>query len=256
MFELLFYALVFFTAAAVGSFLNVVIDRLPSGRPLFISRSVCDSCHKQLRWYDLFPVLSFLLLGGKCRFCRATIPPRLFLIEVTTGLFVVFLSHLFLNGTIDFSAFLFLSVVFCCLLAIFFIDLFWGIIPDQILFVLLVIVTVYNFTVNPAGIISYALSGFGAFIFFLLIFLATKGRGMGFGDVKFSFIIGLLVGYPKVIVALYAAFLTGAVISLILVFIGKKHFKRDTIPFGPFLIIGIAVAYFFTDRFLFFLPLP
>ena len=247
------FLIIFFLGLAVGSFLNVLIDRLPRNEPVTKGRSHCESCKRKLRWDDLIPVFSFIALGGKCRYCKAPISFYYPAVELITGvLFILF--FLFLQGNsikyevlsikyiIQAICYLF---IISSLIVVFFTDLRYGIIPDKITYFGIIVSFLYLILTTNYLILPNALSAFAAFFFFLLIFIISKGKGMGFGDVKLAFLMGLFLGFPKIIVALYVAFLTGAVISLILVLIGRKKFFGSTIPFGPFLVLGTIVALFF-----------
>jgi prepilin signal peptidase PulO-like enzyme (type II secretory pathway) len=131
-------------------------------------------------------------------------------------------------------------LLLCGLFVLFFIDLRLSVIPSSVL-VYLGVVGILGLLLFPAGVITTLLSAVGAFLFFLLIFLITKGRGMGFGDVLFAFVMGLILGFPSIVVAVYIAFLTGALVSLILVLRGRKKLK-SAIPFGPFLVAGTVLC--------------
>src|SRR3989338_671989 len=140
------------------------------------------------------------------------------------------------------------AFVFGACLGIFFADFSYGIIPVE--FVAMIILSSLFLLISYPqnlfqNLIVNIITGFLVFSFFLVIFLLTRGRGMGFGDVKLSFAIGLFLGFPKTIVALYVAFLTGMFISIILVLLGKKKLRGDSIAFGPFLVIGAVIGYFF-----------
>lgn len=128
---------------------------------------------------------------------------------------------------------------------IFFADLEYGIIPDKIVFPTVAVVFLY-LLINPLSlIINHLFSGLGACLFFLILFLITKGRGMGFGDVKFAFLMGLILGFPNIIVSLYIAFLTGAIVGCILIIWRKRRVSGTSIPFGPFLVLGTLIAIFY-----------
>ncbi len=243
--EIVFLLIIFLYGSIFGSFLNVVIDRLPRDEKFFKDRSYCESCKKTLRWYDLIPLFSFLFLRGKCRYCKKPIPPRLFLIELFCGLMFVLLYSL--NSTLPFSALVSIFAIFLAVFAIFMIDVKHKIIPDVLLIVILIAALLYHFVLGH-DFSEYLLSGFISLLFFLALFLGTKGRGMGFGDVKFSFVIGFLLGFPHTVIAFYSAFLTGAIISVILILSKRKKLRGETIPFGPFLIVGIATALLFTNE--------
>lgn len=237
----------------VGSFLNVLIDRIPQDESPFKGRSYCDKCKKTLRWYDLIPFVSFIMLLGKCRYCSSPISFFYPLVEFITGiLFVaafVYLKDLrFMIYDLRFFVnYLYYIFILSSFIVIFFSDLKYGIIPDKIVYSSTVISFLYLILNTKHLILSSLLSGFGAFIFFLVLYLITREKGMGLGDVKLSFLLGLVLGFPKVIIAFYLAFLTGAVIGFILIIWGKKKLK-SAIPFGPFLILGAALSIFFAEK--------
>lgn len=244
---------VFIFGLFIGSFLNVLIDRLPKGESPVKGRSHCDKCKKTLKWYDLIPLLSFIFLRGKCRYCKTKLSFYYPIVELTTG--VAFAgTFLFLEGTnINFITFIniitviYYLVIVSSLIVIFFADLKYGIIPDKVLFPAIFVSAFYLLTMNYQLLTINFLSALGASLFFLLLFLITRGRGMGFGDVKFSFLMGLILGFPNIIVSLYVAFLTGAIIGCILIICHQKRLFGTTIPFGPFLAIGSLISIFFGD---------
>jgi leader peptidase (prepilin peptidase) / N-methyltransferase len=250
---------IFLLGLAVGSFLNVLIDRLPRDESPFRGRSYCESCKKPLLWYDLIPVVSILFLKGKCRYCRSPISWYYPIVELTTGIMFVAVTIFVLNN-FQFSIFNFQSnlnfqlsqtstiayylFIISSLIVVFFVDLKYGIIPDKVVYPSILAAIVYLFINHQSLIINHLLAAFGAFLFFLALYLLTKGKGMGFGDVKLVFLLGLVLGFPKIIVAFYIAFLTGAIIGIILILWGKKKLGGTTIPFGPFLVAGAFIALF------------
>lgn len=228
----------------IGSFLNVLIDRLPEGKSWIKGRSRCDFCSQVLKWYDLIPLLSYLLLKGRCRYCRKKLSFQYPLLEIITGMSFVFT---YLNSPPPLFVKCYLLYVISSLIVIFFTDLRKRIIPDQILFPLTLVTVLFKlyeknwdvFTNNiPA---AFIVSGF-----FMCLVLITRGKGMGLGDVKYSYFMGLLSGFPQMVISFYTAFLTGAVFSLILVIRGKKTFKSK-IPFGPFLVLATIVTMFWGE---------
>ena len=254
--------LFFILGLAIGSFLNVLIDRLPR-REKITGRSYCEFCKKTLSWKDLIPVLSFVYLRGKCRYCKAKLSYQYPFVELLTGIMFAF-TYLYLNKSISNFQFpisnfspdpvysllstLYYLIVVSSLIVIFFSDLKYGIIPDKIIFPSVVISIFYLlFSVNLSSISNHLLSALGAFLLFLFIYLITKGRGMGFGDVKFAFLIGLVLGFPGTVLGLYIAFLTGGFIGIILILWKKKKLKY-AVPFGPFLVIGCGISLFFQDQ--------
>lgn len=243
--NILFFVLVFLFGSAAGSFFRVLVDRLPKNENIFLDRSQCASCKKKLTPIELIPVISFLLQGGKCRKCKAKIPFRIFFVEAFTGIVFLTLFVYFTAFNLSIPQSVYTLVVSSIFIAIFFIDLESGIIPDQLTLVLLAVVLVYSLIFMPYSIVNHFITGILFSAFFFVLHVTTRGRGMGFGDVKLAFPLGLFLGYPLIIPAFYISFLTGAVISIILVLWGKKNFKKSTIPFGPFLIFAASVSYFF-----------
>jgi len=256
---------IFFVGAAIGSFLNVLIDRLPRGEQVLRGRSYCDHCHHKLAWPDLIPLVSFLSLLGRCRYCRFHISWQNPLVEFTTGLLFlstfIFLKEEILAKSILLGSMELLAVFFLisCLIVIFFTDLHYQIIPDQIVYPAILISLIYNFIFHfstpalnrfgtgPAGgFIFHLAASLTSVAFFLFLVMITRGKGMGMGDVKLVGLMGLFLGFPKIVVALYFAFLTGALAGVILILVRKKKIGQ-TIPFGPFLVVGTWVALFLGD---------
>ncbi len=256
--ELIFLIILFSFGLFLGSFLNVLVDRIPKKETVFRGRSHCEFCKKELTWYDLIPLLSFFLLRGRCRYCHKKLSLYYPVIELSTGVLFA-LIYLWVSGIYSFGLawgghlpftiyhLLYYLFIVSSFIVIFFEDLKFGIIPDKILFPAIVISLTYVFIIHHSSLIIYLASGIGSFLFFLLLFFVTKGKGMGFGDVKLSFLLGLVLGFPKIILALYLAFLTGAILGIILIIWRKKRSLKDTVPFGPFLIAGTITSLFLGD---------
>ncbi len=259
--SVVFKIIIFLLGLCVGSFLNVLIDRLPTGENPFKGRSRCDHCKKKLRPLDLVPVFSFIFLRGRCRYCHKKLSIQYPLVELASGLMFVLLflycvqNYSLLTGEIiNVAKFISLLVVLCSFLVIFIADLKYQIIPDEMLVSTVFGSVFYILLQSPTTesinfLLQYFLGIAIAGGFFYAIYLLTKGRGIGFGDVKLAPVLGLFLGFPLIIVGLYAAFLTGAVVSTILI-IGK--FKRwgQKIAFGPFLIFGAVVSFFWGNEIL------
>jgi leader peptidase (prepilin peptidase) / N-methyltransferase len=244
--ELLVYFIVFLLGCAVGSFLNVVVDRSNEGKSFVKGRSHCDHCRHKLHWFDLIPIVSFLLLWGKCRYCQATLSLYYPVVEIVTGLAFVLIAVFYSPSLLAMSYFFF---IISCLIVIFFVDLKFGIIPFFSVIPAVVLTFIfYLFVPGNIPLSNYLLSGLGAFLFFFLLFAITKGKGMGFGDVVYAFLMGFLLGFPKVVLGFYIAFITGALISLFLVWLHKKKLKGSTIPFGPFLVAATVISMFWGDQ--------
>lgn len=231
--------IVFLFGLVIGSFLNVVIDRLPRSENIVWKPSHCDYCQKPLRWYELIPVISFLFLVGRCARCKKQLSIQYPIIELVSGISFVFIY----SQAADVAGMVSLIFLFCLFLVLFIIDCKEQILPDELLIILLLFCILYVFRMPQEARILHLLSGLGAGSGFLFLWLITRGRGLGFGDVKMSLLLGVLLGYPQIVIALYTAFLTGALVGAILI-ISKKAKMGSRIAFGPFLIVGTLVAYF------------
>ena len=249
----IFYPFIFILGLFIGSFLNCVIYRLEKNQSFVKGRSYCPHCRHNLSWQDLVPILSFLLLKGKCRYCSEKISIQYPLVEISTALLFLMVFNSQFTVFNEFLVFSFQEIIsfsylLACaslLLVIFVFDLKHFIIPDRIIFSLIAIVFLYRiFTFSSfGGFIAPILSAFGASAFFLVMFLISDGKWMGFGDVKLAFFMGLFLGWPNILVGLFFAFAIGAIIGIGLILAEKKTLKSK-IPFGPFLIAGVFTAFF------------
>ncbi|HSW96779.1 MAG TPA: prepilin peptidase [Candidatus Saccharimonadales bacterium] len=249
--DIFIFSIVFFLfGLLIGSFLNVLIDRIPQGISVIKGRSRCDSCHRILQWFDLFPVFSFLFLRGKCRYCHKKIGWQTFIIEILTGIIFAATAFTLLTHVTSLIllaiSLLYTLFILSCFIVITVIDIKHGIIPNVFVYPSVILSVGYHLLFFSTAL-PYFLSAIGAGGFFLCLFIITKGRGMGFGDVKLAVLLGFFLGFPYIIIALYIAFLTGALVAFILVLGKKKKFSGGTIPFGPFLIAGALLAFFYGD---------
>jgi len=149
-------------------------------------------------------------------------------------------------------AFIALCIIVLAFMGIIVADIVYGIIPDLLVLTSMVASFLYLYFTNQM-LTSHILTGLFTLLFFVFLFLITKGRGMGLGDVKLSFVLGLFLGFPNIIIALYLAFLTGALVSIILVIWRKVSFSKGTIPFGPFLVLSTLLAFFIGEKAFYFL---
>lgn len=240
----------FLIGASVGSFINLAADRIPAGRSIVAPRSFCEACGRQLGFWDLVPVLNYFWLRGKCRYCGAGFPLRLMVVEAITG--ALFIVLYFRYG---FEAeFVILGAAVTLLMLVALIDLERGLILNKIMYpsaVALIILSPFWTELglsrsflgsdNLVGaLLNSVLTGMGSFLVFLIIAMVYPG-GMGGGDVKLGGVIGLLVGFPGAVIALWLAVVCGGLAAIGLVVL-RKMGRKDTMPFGPFLASGAIVA--------------
>lgn len=225
----------FLVGLFLGSFLTVLGWRLPQGRPVVWGRSRCDHCKRTLAWYELIPVFSYLLAAGRCRHCRTPLSFLYPVSEIACGIgFVLLYKHLGVS-----PAFFAAALVFCAFFVLCVSDLLYQVLPDGVLIVA---------ALGTLGFVGtqHVVIGLSSAAFFGALWIITRGRGMGLGDVKLAFVLGLLLGYPNIIVALYAAFLTGAGVGVILI-LSRRLKLKSKIAFGPFLFLGTAIAIIWGD---------
>ena len=241
------YIFLFLLGSAIGSFLNVLTDRWSTGESI-MGRSACDHCHKKIQWYDLLPVVSYFILGGKSRCCHKKISFYYPLIEFLTGAAFV-LGWIYFPGTDIFLAKIIFLVILCALIVVFFADTKYQIIPDevQVIFLLSSLIFLFSQKIPLSSFLQHILAAFLLMLSILSLFLLTKGRGMGFGDVKLAFSIGLLLGVKNGFLSLYFAFILGALIGILAILFKKKKFKSK-IAFGPFLISGLLLVFFWQEK--------
>ncbi len=218
--------------AAVGSFLNVCIDRLPRRQSMLRPASHCDGCRVSLRWMELLPIISFLVLRGRCRYCQVSIPRRSPIVETIMAASFGLLVYYFSLGTQS-AIFAFYIAIFTL---IFFIDLERGIIPNRVIYPAASVAVLLSFFLPEVGLVRSLIGGILGFGLLFGIYLAARG-GMGGGDVKLAGLIGLAAGLPAVVPSLLLACLGGGVTASVLLGLRRKR-RRDPVPFGPFLAVG------------------
>lgn len=253
--------------AAVGSFLNVVILR-GKQREKLGGRSHCDACLKTLSPIELIPIISFLIQKGRCRHCKTMLSPQYPLVEIITAVFFGAAAYIWGNSFSaalqygDIVIFLGILTAIAAGVVILVADLRWRMIPNGAtltLFMVGVLAEVYRTT----GFFLSALLGGGfhsdvfiqdivaslaATLFLGALWFFSKGRAMGFGDVKLVFATSLILGYPASAAALLFAFWLGGFAGIVLLIAGKKSLKSQ-IPFGPFILAGAAIAVLYADIF-------
>ena len=249
--------------AAVGSFLNVCIDRLPAKKSLVRPPSYCDACQRRIAIKDLIPVFSFLWLRRRCRYCGALIPWRVFWVEVGTGILFGFVYWYFMvhpasPETVQLVVIIFYSCIF---IIIFGIDLEHQLILNRIVYPTALIALVLDIALHQPWIIESAPGAFQSmpdvaartvvgitggvtgFVLLLIPALVFRG-GMGWGDVKMAGLIGLAVGFPLIFVSILGAIIVGGILAAILLVAGIKK-RGEAIPFGPFLSLAAIITLLF-----------
>lgn len=245
------FLIVFALGLALGSFLNVLIWRLNSEDgtvPRFWQgRSLCPRCRHGLSWSDNIPLLSFFLLSGRCRYCRKKISWQYPLVELLTALFTVATWFCFPDLS-PIAKLLYCSIAYT-LIVIFFSDWIYGLIPDEMIIAGSVAAVIYGFQFSVFSLGTHLLSGVVSGLAFLLIVVVTRFRGMGLGDVKLAFLLGFLLGWPKVAVAFWWSFVLGGFSAVVLVLL-KKVRLSDKMAFGPYLIAGAIFSVLWSRDFL------
>ncbi|OGY22238.1 MAG: hypothetical protein A2126_04785 [Candidatus Woykebacteria bacterium GWB1_45_5] len=245
--------LFFIIGTAVGSFLNVVAYRSVHGGSVFFGSSICPKCKHKLGPSDLVPIVSFLLLNGRCRYCHKKISLQYPLVELATGLLFAFT---FLHGyyltnsinSINLIHLIYLLFIVSTLTVLFTTDLRSGLLPNSIVLPAIAAVAVFKIILlafsdsdSVYGLSADLVASFlVASAFFAIVYLSRE-RALGGGDIKFVFLIALAVGWPALLVALWLAFLTGGLVAAMLILLGKKRFGQ-TVPLGPFLAFGGLIA--------------
>lgn len=293
------YVLLFIIGLCLGSFLNVVIDRWPKNQSIIKKRSHCEYCKKPLQVLDLIPVLSFIFLKRRCRYCHHKLSWQYPLVELGTAFLMVLTFYLYRHFPLAWgqTSFLldrvmpnelpFFSLIFNLILvpffvAIFMIDLKYSLILDRVILpAIFLTAAFYIFQIayyglrgyyallgNPLGkyiigtdnkyfyslvlrfsqpFIVSLITGIVVALFFVLLIIVSRGRGLGLGDIRLGFWLGLLLGYPRIVTGLFLSFLMGGIVALVLVILGKKKFG-ETVPLAPFLMIGTYISLFFGNQ--------
>ena len=241
----MFYIIVFILGSIWGSFANVCIHRLPIGESIVIKRSYCPKCNEKIKWFNNIPLISFLILGGKCKSCKSGIDKRYFIVELTSVISFLFIYHFF-GVSITSILLATLSIFF---IIIFFIDLKHYIIPNALTFPLMIIGFVKSFdpNLNINLFPNYLNSLIGGILGYLVIWLIIlfykkikNKEGMGLGDAKLLSAIGFWFGWVSIPFIIFLS----SVIALIVVtpsLINKSKEMSSQIPFGPYLVIGCVL---------------
>ncbi len=237
--ERLVEAAAFVLGAILGSFLNVLIHRLPQRESIAFPGSHCPRCDAPIAPWDNVPIVSYLVLRGRCRHCRAPIPARYVIVEAGAGALLAVLVWRF---GLTLAAVRY-AVLGLALLVIFFTDLECGVIPNAVTYPGIVLGVLFGALTGT--LVSSLLAAVAAGAVFLVIAVASGG-GMGGGDIKLAAMIGAFLGAPAVIVALFMGVALGAVAGVVLIAL-RLRTRKQTIPFGPALAAGAMIAVFASD---------
>ncbi|MFA9422831.1 MAG: A24 family peptidase [Sedimentibacter sp.] len=225
----------------IGSFLNVLIYRIPRVESIAWPGSHCPKCNHSLKWYDNIPLFSYLALKGKCRYCKVAISMQYPLVESLNALIYIIIYMKFGFG-VDF---IFYALVSSVLVAIIFIDLKDMIIPDSLVMSILVLSIIHK--AGNYFLYGISLDLIGSFLGLILaggLFLAIviiSGGGMGGGDVTLIGVLGFVLGVKYILLNIFLSFVLGAIISIVLL-ATKIKTRKDPIPFGPFIVLGFFIT--------------
>ncbi len=252
------FILTFFLGAAVGSFVNVLIDRSVAGEDWMGGRSRCDNCRKVLAWYDMIPIVSWAIYRGRSRCCHTPLPYRHPLVEGLTGLLF---SWWLLIGfwffrlsiaplTMIQPAFWLLTGIILLILAI--TDARHGVVLTPVVYAGIILTLCYRLVLTYFGVyqtndlLTSFLMAAGGYGFFWLLNRLTRGRGMAEGDIDVALYLGLLLGWPRGILALGMSFVMGAIVGVTLI-ATKLKTRHDTLPFVPFMVTSAIVVLLFGE---------
>jgi leader peptidase (prepilin peptidase)/N-methyltransferase len=249
---------IFILGAIAGSFLNVCIHRLPRDESIVSPPSHCPRCKTPLKPYDNVPIVSYLVLGGRCRSCRRRISPRYLVVELLTAVCFLTLSLMFAHAL----PMMVTALVFVCsLIIVFFVDLEHQVIPDEISLggiafgiAVSIVYPQLHETTSHGLALARSLEGLvtGGALFWLVRIIGGKvfkKEALGFGDVKLIAAIGALLGMPRILLTTFLAALIGSVIGLSLIAIGRAELG-SRLPFGPFICLGAVISFLYGNQFI------
>lgn len=231
------YLFIFLIGLCIGSFLNVIIFRLNKKAGAFTGRSECPKCGKQLKWYDLFPVLSYIFLRRRCRNCKSKISFVYPLTELLTAFFIL-LFYVFYKPVFGVADFFYLLIIVSFVVLIFF-DYLYLLLPDKIILPLIILTILFNYLFRRSEFTSLLLSALVLGGIFAIIHIVSNGKWVGLGDAKLLFLIGLVFGYVLGLWVLMLSVWIAALVGIGLIILGKAN-RKTALPFGSFLA-GVSI---------------
>ncbi len=245
--------LVFIYGIVFGSFYNVIIYRLPIDLSVARGRSFCTTCNHKLSTIDLVPVLSYITLGGKCRYCGCNISKRYPLIELITGLYFS-LSYIVFGFTLQM---LFITIFWSYLFIVSMIDIDHKVILDSISLFFFIIFVSLKFLITGSGLITSIIAGIIAFIIYLLIHIFSYkyyGReAFGLGDVFFIGVVGFCLGLNVLYLTIFFPFILAVICIIICFILGKKQSLNMEVPFAPFISLSAFILTLYGDQMMSFI---
>lgn len=255
----MYFILTFFLGTAVGSFVNVLIDRTIDGRDWVRGRSVCDHCQKELGWFDLIPLLSFAVYRGKSRCCQRPLSFQYPIVELIVGIMFVwwlmigFWFFQLVSAPLLVIQPLFWLITGILLLILALADLFYGVVIMKVVWAGVVTTLLYRGLLMAYGAyqgldlgVAVIVGGMFYAMFFGL-YKVTRGRGMADGDMYVALYMGLLLGWPRGMVALMLSFVLGAVVGVGLIAL-KLRSRKETVPFVPFMVASTTIALIWGEK--------
>lgn len=240
-----FITLSFVLGVSFGSFLNALEYRLKRNVSLLKKRSFCVECKEKLRWFHNIPIISYLFLKGKCSFCDTRISIQYLLVEVWMG--IAFSSVVILAGYSGFQIELVRDwFILLVLTFIFIYDLKYQLILDKITLPSIALLLTFSLYLGWHSWQELALGVLVGGGFFLLQFIISRGRWIGGGDIRVGALMGVILGWPEVLLGLFLAYILGAVVSIGLMIFKDKKLASKT-PFGTYLVVGTIVSMFFSE---------
>lgn len=239
--ELSAYLLIFILGLMLGSYLNSWMWRIHNHKYVFGGRSICVHCSRQLTWYENIPLFSFIFLRGRCRTCHKPIPLDYFLVELGTAIVMLIIAVYFMNRQFvpwqAFSVFFFTAV----LIVVFVYDLKYMMVLTGLAWLAAVVGALVNYFFLGFTLQSLLLGLIIGMGFFLAQFVVSKGEWIGGGDIRLGAMIGLWLGFPNIVLALFLSYILGAIVAVPLL-LSKRKGMNSAVPFGTFLAVGTFIT--------------